>query len=76
MGSGARPGGCARPHVVARRERRRIPEPTLEVMRILREQRILHLPVLRRGRLVGIITLSDVVRYIAREIVPLPREAG
>lgn len=51
-------------------------EPTADVVRILREQHIHHLPVLRGGRLVGIIAPSDIVRYIAREITPPPKEAG
>ena len=49
---------------------------TEEVIRILRGQRIHHLPVLRAGRLVGIITPSDVFRFIARDGAPPPKEAG
>jgi CBS domain-containing protein len=51
-------------------------EQTGEVIRLFRERRIHHLPVLRGGRLVGIITPSDVIRFIARDITPPPREAG
>ena len=51
-------------------------EQTANVIQLFRERRIHHLPVLRGGRLVGIITPSDVIRFIARDIVPPPSEAG
>lgn len=40
--------------------------PTEDVMRILREQATHYLPVTRAGQLVGVITSSDVVRYLVR----------
>jgi CBS domain-containing protein len=49
---------------------------TEEVIRVLREQRIHHLPVLRAGQLVGIITPSDVIRFVVRDVAPPPKEAG
>jgi CBS domain-containing protein len=45
---------------------------TDEVMAVLRQHKIHHLPVLRGGRLVGIITPSDVIRFLARELVDSP----
>lgn len=51
-------------------------EPTADVMRLFRERRVHHLPVLRGGRLVGIITPSDIIRYIARDVGVPPKEAG
>lgn len=45
---------------------------TDEVMAVLRQHKIHHLPVVRGGRLVGIITPSDVIRYLARELVDAP----
>ncbi|WP_437682578.1 CBS domain-containing protein [Sorangium sp. So ce131] len=46
--------------------------PTDEVMTLLREKRIHHLPVLRDGRLVGIITPQDILRYLVERVLPLP----
>src|SRR3954471_12827341 len=46
---------------------------TDEVMSILRESHIRHLPVVRDGRLVGIITPHDVLRFIVDRIPP-PQE--
>lgn len=45
---------------------------TDEVMELLREQRIHHLPVVREGRLVGIITPQDILRYFVRRVLPPP----
>ena len=44
-----------------------------DVMSILRESHIRHLPVVRDGRLVGIITPHDVLRFIVDRIPP-PKE--
>ena len=41
---------------------------TDEVMELFRQHRIHHLPVVREGRLLGIITPSDVIRFLAREL--------
>ncbi len=49
---------------------------TDEVMRLLRERRIRHLPVVRQGRLVGIITPSDVIRFLVDQQLPTPPKAG
>jgi CBS domain-containing protein len=46
---------------------------TDDVMTILRESQIRHLPVVRDGRLVGIITPHDVLRFIVDRIPP-PKE--
>ncbi|XXX81771.1 CBS domain-containing protein [Sorangium sp. So ce134] len=46
--------------------------PTDEVMTLLRENRIHHLPVVREGRLVGIITPQDILRYLVERVLPLP----
>ncbi|WP_234023849.1 HPP family protein [Sorangium cellulosum] len=46
--------------------------PTDDVMTLLREKRIHHLPVLRDGRLVGIITPQDILRYLVERVLPLP----
>jgi CBS domain-containing protein len=46
---------------------------TDDVMSILRESHIRHLPVVRHGRLVGIITPHDVLRFIVDRIPP-PQE--
>jgi CBS domain-containing protein len=47
-------------------------EPVEDVMRLLRERRIHHLPVVRHGRLVGIVTPSDVIRYLVVHALPPP----
>jgi CBS domain-containing protein len=47
-----------------------------EVMRVLRERRIHHLPVVRQDRLVGIITPSDVIRFLVDELLPTPPAAS
>jgi CBS domain-containing protein len=49
---------------------------TDEVMRVLRERGTHHLPVLRQGRLVGIITASDVIRYLVDRLLPEPPKAS
>ena len=49
---------------------------TDEVMRVLRERAIHHLPVVRNQRLVGIITPSDVIRFLVEEFLPPTPEAG
>lgn len=49
---------------------------TEEVMNLLRQHRIHHLPVLRGGELVGIITPSDVVRFMVEEILAKPPEVS
>lgn len=45
---------------------------TDEVMSLLRESRIHHLPVVREGRLVGIITPRDILRYFVGQVLPPP----
>jgi len=50
--------------------------PTEEVMGVLRESQIHHLPVVRKGRLVGIITPHDVLRFFVAHLLPEPPEAG
>lgn len=49
---------------------------TEEVMALLRQHRIHHLPVLRGGQLVGIITPSDVVRFMVEQVLDMPPTAG
>jgi len=47
-----------------------------EVVRVLREKHIHHLPVVRQSRLVGIIAPSDVIRWFAGHVLPpLPEPA-
>jgi CBS domain-containing protein len=50
--------------------------PAEEVMTLLRERGIHHLPVVRQGRLVGIISPVDVLRYFVNHVLPRPPEAG
>ena len=47
-----------------------------EVLRVLRESRVDHLVVARQGKLVGIITPLDVLRFFVEHVLPLPPEAG
>jgi CBS domain-containing protein len=47
---------------------------TDEVMTILRTSQIHHLPVVRSGRLVGIITPLDILRYFVEKELPPPQE--
>ncbi|MDI1446144.1 CBS domain-containing protein [Polyangium sp. 6x1] len=49
---------------------------TDEVMTILRTGQIHHLPVVRSGRLVGIITPLDVLRYFVEKVMPPEPEVG
>jgi CBS domain-containing protein len=49
---------------------------TDDVMRLLREHAIHHLPVVREGRLVGIVTPADVIRFLVEELLPVPPEVG
>lgn len=46
--------------------------PTDEVMTVLRDNRVHHLPVVRNGRLVGIITPHDILRYFVARMLPIP----
>jgi CBS domain-containing protein len=48
--------------------------PVDEVMSLLREGGIHHLPVVRQERLVGIITPHDVLEHFVDRILPLPPE--
>ena len=50
--------------------------PADEVIDALRERRIHHLPVARGGKLVGIITPLDVLRWFVEHERPLPDDAG
>ena len=50
--------------------------PTDDVMGVLRESQIHHLPVVREGRLVGIITPHDVLRFFVDHVLPKPPEVG
>jgi CBS domain-containing protein len=49
---------------------------TEDVMRLLRHHRIHHLPVVREGRLVGIITPADVIRFLVKELLSIPPEVS
>jgi CBS domain-containing protein len=49
---------------------------TEEVIKLLRQHRIHHLPVLRGGQLVGMITPSDVVRFMVEQVLSEPPHAG
>ncbi len=56
--------------------------PTLEAIRLMREQRIASLPVARDGQLLGIVTESDFLRIAgvlledARKPKPTPKTRG
>jgi CBS domain-containing protein len=50
--------------------------PAEEAMTMLRERGIHHLPVVRQGRLVGIIAPVDVLRFYVDHVLPRPPEAG
>lgn len=47
---------------------------TDEVMSLLREGRVRHLPVVRQEKLVGIITPHDVLKYFVHRVLPIPSE--
>jgi CBS domain-containing protein len=49
---------------------------TEEVMALLRQHHIHHLPVLRGGELVGMITPSDVIRFMVEEVLSKPPDLG
>lgn len=48
--------------------------PVDEVMSLLREGGVHHLPVVRQERLVGIITPHDVLRHFVERVLPIPQE--
>ena len=48
--------------------------PTDEVMGLFREGRIHHLPIVRGGKLVGIITPHDVLEHFVGHVLPEPLE--
>jgi CBS domain-containing protein len=50
--------------------------PAEEAMTMLRQRGIHHLPVVRQGRLVGIIAPVDVLRFYVDHVLPKPPEAG
>lgn len=50
--------------------------PADHVIRILREQHIHHLPVVRQGIVVGLITPQSVLQYIVSRELPPPRNAA
>ncbi len=47
---------------------------TDEVMSLLREAKVRHLPVVRQEKLVGIITPHDVLKYFVQHVLPIPAE--
>ncbi len=47
-----------------------------EVMTILRQNQIHHVPVVRSGRLVGIITPLDVLKFFLEKVLPPPPQVG
>ena len=50
--------------------------PAEEAIAVLRERHIHHVPVVRQGRLVGIIAPVDVLRYYVDHVLAKPPEAG
>jgi CBS domain-containing protein len=50
--------------------------PTDAVMSVLQQSHIHHLPVVREGRLVGIITPRDVLRYLIERVIPPPPQSA
>jgi CBS domain-containing protein len=50
-------------------------DTTEDVMRVMRENNIHHVPVVRHRKLVGIITPADVIRYLAT-VLPPPADVG
>jgi len=51
-------------------------ETTENVMALMRERQVDHVLVAREGRLVGIITPLDVLRFFVEHVIPPPREVG
>jgi len=49
---------------------------TDEVMMILRTSQIHHLPVVRSGRLVGLITPLEVLKFFVEKLLPPPPQVG
>lgn len=47
---------------------------TDEVLNVLRQARIHHLPVVRGGKLVGLITPYDILKYVVERDFPIPPE--
>jgi len=47
---------------------------TDEVMSMLRDGKVRHLPVVRQEKLVGIITPHDVLKYFVQRVLPIPPE--
>ncbi len=47
-----------------------------EVLTIFRERDIHHLPVVRSGKVVGIITPLDVLKFFLDKVLPPPNEVG
>ncbi len=44
---------------------------TADVMRLFREERIHHVPIVRAGKLVGVVSPQDVIRYfVAHDLTP------
>ena len=50
--------------------------PADNVIRLLREKRVHHLPVTRHGEVVGLITPQEVIRYYVEHELPLPPEVA
>lgn len=48
-------------------------DTTDDVMRMMRENNIHHVPVVRHHKLVGIITPADVIRYLVTVLPPTPQ---
>jgi len=51
-------------------------ETTDDVLAVMREANSDHLLVVRQGRLVGIITPLDVLRFLVEQVIPPRPEAG
>jgi len=50
--------------------------PADTVIRLLREKRFHHLPVMRQGEVVGLITPQDVIRFFVTHELPVPPEVA
>jgi CBS domain-containing protein len=50
--------------------------PIDAVMSTLQQSHIHHLPVVREGRLVGIITPRDILRYLIDQVIPPPPQSA